>query len=164
MSDPLAAAPDTPRRGPGVLLIVSLAFNVALIGLTAIMWLRLVPPPPHEHDARGLNPMALMRMVPAEQDRIQAVMDRHHARIRELHQHAMQARRELFGVIAAKDFDRAAFDKAMAEVQSADSAFEAESATVTAESVELLTPEERQSVAEQVRKPRGWLRKMFRRP
>lgn len=161
MSDPLPS-PSAERRGPGVLLIVSLALNVALIGLIAIAWLRM--PPPHERGgAGGLSPPALMRMVPAEEARIQAVMDKHHTQIRELHQRALQARRELFDVLAAKDFNRAAFDKALANVQSADGAFETESNTVTAESIELLTPQERESVAQQVHKPRGWLRKMFRR-
>lgn len=158
MTDPVVT-PE--RRGPSVLLIVSLCLNAALIGLIAIAWARL--PPPHEPKGGGLSPMALIRMVPAEENKIRAIMEKHHATVRELRQQSLQARSELFGQLSATEFDRAAFEKALADVQAADTAFESETMKVTAESLEVLTPAERQSVAEQVRKPRGWLRKMFRR-
>lgn len=161
MSDPVAA-PE--RRGPSVALIVSLCVNAALIGLIAIAFLRGFPPPPHEPKGAGLSPMALTRMVPAERGRIQAVMDKHHAAIRELRQRAIQARGEVFELLSAPDFDRAAFDKALAAMQSADTALETETMSTTAESIALLTPAERAAVARNVRKPHGpWLRRMFRR-
>ncbi|HWA89283.1 MAG TPA: periplasmic heavy metal sensor [Rhizomicrobium sp.] len=152
------------RRGPSVLLIVSLCVNAALIGLIAIAFLRGFPHPPREPKGAGLSPMALMRMVPAEEDKIAAIMDKHRAAIRELRQHALQARAELFGRISAAEFDRAAFEKALADVQAADTALESETMKATAESLEALTPAERESVAAQVRKPHGpWLRRMLRR-
>ena len=158
MSDP-AVMPE--RRGPSVLLIVSLCVNAALIGLIAITFLRGFPPPREQKNA-GLSPMALIRMVPAEETRIRAIMDKHHAAVRELRQNSLQARSELFGRISAPEFDRAAFEKALGDVQASDTALEAETMKVTAESLEALTPAERRSVAEQVRKPRGFKR-MFRR-
>jgi Spy/CpxP family protein refolding chaperone len=161
VSDP-AVVPE--RRGPSVILIVSLCVNAALIGLIAITLLRGFPPPPHDQKGAGLSPMALMHMVPAEQDKIQAIMDKHHAAIRELRQRSLQARGELFGRLSASEFDRAAFEKALADVQAADTALETETMKTTAESIEALTPAERASVASQVRKPHGpWLRRMLRR-
>lgn len=158
MSDPLV--PE--RRKPSVFLIVSLCLNAALIGLGAMVFLR-GGPPPHEPKT-GLSPLALMRMVPAEKDKIQAVMDAHRGRIHQLRQASMQAREELFGALSAAQFDRAALDKALAAVESADGALEAETMKATADSVALLTPAERESVANQVHQPnKGWLRHMLRR-
>ena len=156
MSDPVIAQE---RRGPSILLIVSLCLNAALVGLIAIAWLRF--PPPHEPKGAGLSPMALIRMVPAEENKIRAIMEKHHRTIRELRQRSLQARSELFGQLSAPEFDRTAFEKALGDVQTADTALESETMKATAESLEVLTPAERQSVAEQVRKPRG-LKRLFR--
>jgi Spy/CpxP family protein refolding chaperone len=152
---------DSVRRGPSVLLIVSLCLNAALIGLIAIAFFRGYPPPQREPKGAGLSPMALIRMAPAEETKIRAIMDRHHAAVRELRQRSLQARSELFGQLAAAEFDRTQFERALADVQTADTALESETMKVTAESLEVLTPAERQSVAEQVRKPRG-LKRLFR--
>jgi Spy/CpxP family protein refolding chaperone len=160
VSDPAATAPE--RRRASVLLIVSLCINAALIGLIAIALLRGFPPP-REGKAGGLSPMALMRMVPAERDKIQAVMDKHRPAIRALRQRAMQARADVFERLQAPAFDRPAFDKALTSMQSADTAFETETLSATAESLALLTPEERAEVAKKVRRPHGpWLKRMFR--
>ena len=157
MSDPVVA-PE--RRRPSILLIVSLCLNMALIGGAAVMFFRGFGPPPRE--ARGtLSPMALMRMVPAEKDKIRAVMDKHHARIGELHRQAMDARKASFDLLAADNFDAQAYGRSLSAIQNADAALGAESMIVTAESVAVLTPEERKDVAEKVRKPRFWKR-MFR--
>ncbi len=150
-----------PRRRPSILLIVSLCLNLALIGLAAVMFMRSVQP--HEPKA-GLSAQALMRMVPGEKDKIAGIIDAHHAHLHELRQQTMQARAELFAVLSAPDFDKAAFAKSIATVQSADAALEAENLKTTADAVAVLTPKERESVAGQVHKPnRSWLRRMFRK-
>jgi Spy/CpxP family protein refolding chaperone len=150
-----------PRRRPSVLLIVSLCLNLALIGLAAMMFMRGF----ETHDPKaGLSAQALMRMVPGEKDKIAGIIDAHHAHLHELRQQTMQARAELFGLLSAPDFDKAAFAKSIATVQSADAALEAENLKTTADAVAVLTPKERESVAGQVHKPgRSWLRRMFRK-
>lgn len=150
-----------PRRRPSILLIVSLCLNLALIGLAAVMFMRGLEP--HEPKA-GLSAQALMRMVPAEKDKIAGIIDAHRARLHELRQQAVQARAELFNVLSAPDFDKAAFAKSIATVQSADAALEAENLKTTADAVAVLTPKERESVAGMVHKPsHSWLRRMFRK-
>jgi Spy/CpxP family protein refolding chaperone len=150
-----------PRRRPSILLIVSLCLNLALIGLAAVMFMRSVEP--HEPKA-GLSAQALTRMVPAEKDKIAAIVDAHRARLHELRQQAVQARAELFGVLSAPEFDRAAFAKSIATVQAADAALEAENLKTTADAVAVLTSKERESVAGLVQKPsHSWFRRMFRK-
>lgn len=157
MSDP--AAPE--RRRPSILLIVSLCLNLAFIGLVAAMLLR--GPPPRDAKA-GLSPGALMHMVPAEQDKIAAVIDAHRPKLHELRQEAVQARAELFNALSAKTFDKTAFAKATDAVQAADAALEAENLKTTADAVAVLTPEERERVAAELPKPsHSWLRRMFRK-
>ena len=149
------------RRGPSVLLIVSLCLNLALIGLAAMVFVRGFEP--HEPKV-GLSAQALMRMVPGEKDKIAGIVDAHRPRLHELRQQTMQARAELFGVLSAPDFDKAAFAKSIATVQGADAALEAENLKTTADAVAVLTPKERESVAGQVHKPsHSWLRRMFRK-
>ncbi len=157
MSDP-AAPPE--RRKPSVLLIVSLCLNLVFIGLAAMMLLRGPPP----RDAKGLSPQALMHMVPAEQDKIAAIVDAHRPRLHALRQQSVQARAELFNALSAKTFDKDAFAKAAAAVQSADAALEDENLKTTADAVAVLTPEERERVAAAMPKPNhSWLRRMFRK-
>jgi Spy/CpxP family protein refolding chaperone len=105
-----------------------------------------------------------MRLVPAEKAKIEAILEQHRPRLHELRGDAMRARVESFHLLTAPDFDSAAFTKALAAVQSADAALEEETMKVTAESVAVLTPQERGLVAGEVRKPdRLWLRRFFGR-
>lgn len=158
MSDPVV---QPERRKPSLLLIVSLCLNVALIALGATMFLRGFGfgfgPPPRE--PKGvLSPMALMRMVPAQSDRIGRIMEAHRARMHELKQVSMQARGALLDVLTAQNFDKAALDKAMASLEAADDALQQENIKATSESVAVLTQAERESVADQLKKPRFWRR------
>ncbi|MBV8978844.1 MAG: periplasmic heavy metal sensor [Alphaproteobacteria bacterium] len=148
---------------PSILLIVSLCLNVALIGLAAAMFFRAGMRPFEAHEARGgLSAAALMRMAPAEQDKIAAVLDAHRPKLHELRRQAMQARTELFQLLSAPAFDSQAFAKASEAVQAADSALEAESLRTTVESMALLTPQERVQVASEVHKPgRTWLKHLL---
>jgi uncharacterized membrane protein len=157
VSDP--AVPE--RRKPSIALIVSLCLNLVFIGVAATMLLR----GPAPRDAKsGLSPQALMHMVPAEKDKIQAVIDAHRPKLHELRQEAVQARAELFNALSAKSFDKAAFAKAAGGVQAADAALEGENLKVTADAVAVLTPQERERVAGEMPKPsKSWLRRMFRK-
>jgi Spy/CpxP family protein refolding chaperone len=161
VSDPTVPAPVSEKRKPSILLIVSLCLNLVFIGLAATMLLRGPPP----RDAKvGLSPQALTHMVPAEKDKIEAVIDAHRPKLHELRQEATLARAELFNALSAKTFDKAAFAKAADAVQTADAALEAENLRTTADAVAVLTPEERDRVASAMPKPsHSWLRRMFRK-
>jgi uncharacterized membrane protein len=156
VSDPVAPS----RRKPSILLIVSLCLNLALIGLGAVMFFRFPPP----SDAKnGLSAGALMRMVPAEQSKIQAVIEAHRGKLHALRQQALAARVQLFDVLSAQAFDKDAFAKATTDLEAADVALEAENLKTTADAVALLTPDERAQVASGLRKPNHpWYRRMFR--
>jgi uncharacterized membrane protein len=163
MSDPAVA----PKRQPRILLIVSLCLNLALIGLIAIAYMRtgMHRFAGHEgHEGKvTLSAQTLMRMVPGEETKIQGIIDAHRKQLHELRQQAMQARVEAFRLLEAQDFKAGDFEKALAAVQGADAALETETMKVTAESVAVLTPAERESVAGKVRKPdRAGLRRFFR--
>lgn len=164
MSNPSVA----PKRQPSVLLIVSLCLNLALIGLIAIAYMRTGTHHFAGHESREgkvtLSAQALMRMVPGEEAKIQSILDAHRKQLRELRQHAMQTRAEAFSLLESRDFKADDFAKSLAAVQNADAALEAETMKVTAESVAVLTPAEREAVAGKVRKPdRAGLRRLFRR-
>lgn len=161
MSDPVVV----PKRQPSVLLIVSLCLNLALIGLIAITFMRTGMGRFEPHDGKvGLGAQSLMRMVPAEQTKIQAIIDAHRPKMRELRHQAILARGESFRLLAAKDFKADDFAKSLASVDAADAALEAETMAVTAQSVAVLTPQERQDIAGKIQKPdRAELRRFFRR-
>jgi uncharacterized membrane protein len=162
MGDPAGA----PKHQSSVLLIASLCLNLALIGLIAIAYMRtgLHHFEPRHEGKVTLSAQALMRMVPAEQMKIQGVIDAHRTQVRELRQRAMRARAQAFQLLEAHDFKAGDFAKSLAAVQGADAALEAETMKVTAESVAVLTLAERETVAGRVRKPdRARLRRLFRR-
>jgi uncharacterized membrane protein len=161
MSDPVIAS----KRQPSVLLIVSLCLNLALIGLVAITFMRtgMRHFEPREEKI-GLSAQSLMRMIPAEEDKIRAIVDAHHKLMRPLRQQAKRARAESFQLLEAKDFNADAFAKSLSDVQNADAALESETMKLTAESIAALTPQERETVAGKVQKPdRAELRRLFPR-
>lgn len=160
MSESAVAA----RRQPSVLLIVSLCLNVALIGLIAIAAMRFQDAFQMKGHKRELSPQALMRIVPAERDKLQTIVDTHRPRLRELRAAAMNAREASLRILASHDFQPEAFERSLAAVEQADAAFQSEIVKETAESVAMLTPQERQAVAQKVRRPgRSWLKRLIRK-
>ena len=162
----MSEASVTPRHQPSVLLIVSLCLNLALIGLVAITLVR-GGMGMHRFEPREakltLNAQSLMRMVPAEENKIQNIVDAHRKRMHELRRDAMQARAESFRLLEDRDFKANDFEKSLAAVQTADAALEAETMKVTAESIAILTPQERAEVAGKIKSPdRAMLRRFFR--
>jgi uncharacterized membrane protein len=152
------------RQKASLLLILSLCLNVALLGVVGVMLWRsneqaLEPRAPKV----GLSAQMLMRLVPAEKVRIEAILTEHRPRLRELRNDAMRARVESFRILTEPNFDSTAFANALAQVQTADAALEAETMTITSDSVAALTPQERALVAGKVQKPdRASLKHFFR--
>jgi len=155
---------EAPTRRPSAVLIVSLCLNLALVGLIAIALTRSGPRGFEPHEPKGgLSAQALIRMVPAEESKIRAIMEAHHARIHELRGDAMRARAESFRVLSSPEFREEDFSKTLAAVETADSALQAEIMKLTAESIAALTPAERQMIAAKVKRPdKSWF-KRFRR-
>jgi uncharacterized membrane protein len=156
---------ETPvRQKPSLLLIASLCLNVALLGVVGVtLWRSNEPGFEPRAPKAGLSAQMLMRMVPAEKTKIEAILLEHRPRLHALRGEAMRARVESFRLLTESSFDSAAFAKSLAQVQTADAALEAETMTITADSVAALTPQERALVAGNVQKPdRAWLKRFFR--
>ena len=147
-------------------LIISLCINLILVGVIAAAFIRMhfFPPPPFagpdmmEMHGRGhglqlwqmqqsLTPQAFQHAAPAKSDKIEAIIDEHRQRFRELGLSSIDARREAFQVFQAPNFDKKAFDASLDRVQAADAALEKEILVVVSQSAGTLTPEERKAVA-----------------
>jgi len=151
------------RQKPSLLLIVSLCLNVALLGVVGVTLWRSNEREPEPRAPSGLSAQVLMRMIPAEKAKIEAILTQHRPHLHGLRSDAMRARVESFRLLTGADFDSAAFAKSLAAVQTADAALEVETMKITADSVAVLTPQERALVASQVQKPdRAWLKRFFR--
>ena len=146
-------ANGAPPRRRNILLIVSLCLNVALAAMIAIG----ITNAARRNHLRGfaggpLAPQALMAEVdPSQRPKIQAVIDRHAARLKELRLESVQARGAAFRVFAEPSFTPQEFSQALERVRAADTAWQDEAAKMTAESVAKLTPQERQQIAQKIR-------------
>lgn len=159
-----------PRKESNVALIVSVCLNFLLVGLivTAVVRLSVVYPifgrgmgGFEGAHIRGqmhqmLSPHMLMHAAPDKAEAIHGVIDAHGARIDALRQAALDARQDVMRVFTAPRFDKAAFERAVARLQSADAALEGEVLKIVEESAETLTPEERRAAATQVGHGHGW--------
>jgi uncharacterized membrane protein len=160
------SVPETPaRREPSLLLILSLCLNLALLGVVGVtMWRSQGRVAEVRQPKVGLSAQILMRMIPAEKAKIEAIIVQHRPQLHAMRGDAMRARAESFRLLAEPNFDSTAFAKSLAAVQTADAALETETMKLTADSVAALTPQERAVVASEVQKPdRTWLRRLFRR-
>ncbi len=148
------AGPAAPRRRGNILLIVSLCLNVAFVAMIAIGVItaanrnrqRPVPGGP-------LAPQALMTEVsdPQERARLQAVIDRHAGRLKELRIESAQARLAAFRTFAEPGFSSQEFAQSLERVRAADTVLQDEMAKMTAESVAVLSPADRKAIADKIR-------------
>ncbi len=156
MSNP--NGPLEPERKSNVALIVSLCLNLLLIGVIAMGTFRMFHPGMGFGMGQGFGrgqgphaPMVLMRLVPAESDKIKAILAYHRDRQMSLGRDAMDARHQVMRAFMDPEFDQQTFDRALEHMRAADAAFEAEQTKVVSESVATLTPEERQAAADSIR-------------
>jgi uncharacterized membrane protein len=159
MSD---ATPVPPRR-PNILLIVSLCLNIVLVPVIAAVVIRAV----HRDSVVGaggvLAPRSVMSAVPGERVRIQAIIDGHAPKVLALRAAAAQARRHAFVTLAAPDFTQESFSRSLADVANADSALERENIAMMAQSLAVLTPQERQAMVTRTKaRNHSWFWRMFR--
>jgi uncharacterized membrane protein len=144
---------SAPPRRRNILLIVSLCLNVALAAMIAIGVYNAAQRNRQRATPGGpLAPQALMAEVgPVERAKIQAVIDKHAARLKELRIESAQARGAAFRIFAEPSFTPQDFSAALERVRAADTAWQDEAARMTAESVAQLTPQERQAIAQKIR-------------
>ena len=156
---------DTPApRSRSILLIVSLCLNIALVPIFAVVIYRAAHRVPEIGAGGVLAPRTVMEAVPAERDRIQAIIDAHTPKIRALRTAALRARRDAFQALGTADFSPDLFNKALADVSTADSALERENIGMMSESLAALTPAERQEMVVRTKaRNRSWFWRMFGR-
>ena len=147
-----------PRRN--VLLIVSLCLNAALILILAIGLWRTTHPFASQ---RGiLSPYGLMHEVPAKRDQVQAILDSHTAELRSLRVASGDARLKAVASLDAPVYSPAKFAAALKAVGTADAALEAKLIDTMNESFAILSPDERKTVADKVRRRnRAWMFQAF---
>ena len=155
MSNP--TGPLAPERKSNVALIVSLCLNLLLIGVIAMGIFRVFHPGMMFGMERGFGhgqgshaSLALMRLVPAESDKIKAILAAHRDRVTSLGRDAMDARHQVMRAFVDPAFSRPAFDQALDRMRAADAAFEEEQTKIASESVATLTPEERRAAADKI--------------
>ena len=160
MSDP---AP--PRvHGRDILLIVSLCLNVALLAMVTVGIVGALRGLPRQPPGGPLAPQALLEQAqPSEKPKIQAIIDAHAARLRELRTESAQARGAAFRIFAEPSFSAADFAAALGRTRDADVAFEDETIKQMSEVVAQLSPAERQAVADKVRAHARPLWRLFMR-
>jgi len=157
-------APSTkPRRRVSILLIVSLCLNIVLVPVVAAIVVRATHRATEIGAGGILAPRSVMAAVPAEQARIQKIIDAHTGKIRALRKDSVRARLAAFAALGASDYSSEKFSGALSQVAVADSALERESIAMMAESLATLTPAERKAIVEKVkRRNQSWFWRMFR--
>jgi uncharacterized membrane protein len=166
MSEP--TKPQTKDRA-SVPFIVSLCLNVALIAMIAVViTANLLRPPRPPWSAGPLGPYALMAAAePAERTRIEAIVERHKARIRDLTRQAAQARLVAFDLFARQQFNASDYMNALDKIRLSNDALQAEVSKLMTESAAHLSPQERAGLAEKAREHhkglwRAWRFRGFR--
>ncbi len=157
MSDPISPAPRS-----NTALIISLCVNLLLAGVIAIPLVRFamhgqafghrMPDPLGQSPERvqvhmALSPRTMLHVAPEKSDEIRALIQTHRPHIEALRAQSMTARRHVLDVFGAQNFDKVAFEKAVAQMQVADAAFETEILKLSTEAALVLSPEERQRAA-----------------
>jgi uncharacterized membrane protein len=157
---------ETPSHGRSILLVVSLCFNLALVGLVVVGFTRAVGGGFIAQPGGALAPAAIARGLPQdEQDRIRAILAGHQEGMRAARRAAQRARREAFRVFAAPDYKADGFAKALDAVREADGRLEDQAIARLLDTINTLTPAERQTVIDRVRSGANqpWWRRLLRR-
>ena len=155
----------TPRRRRNWLLIVSLCLNVMLIAAIVTVAVRIAQRDTRIGAGGPLAPRSLIEEFPNEKAAIETVINAHTARIASLRQASRRARVDALNVLAAPDAAPQKLGAAFAAIARADAALEAEAVAMSSESTAMLSPAERQALADRLkrRSQSWWFRMMWRR-
>ena len=152
-----------PSRARNVLMVMSLALNVGLIAMILVGIGRVGPA--FIAQPGVMAPAQIARALPAsERGKVLDVMAEHRDALQARRQAARRARLDAFRIFAAPTYLPGDFSRALDEVRAADAALEEEAAAQQRDVANVLTPAERQRIAERVRDRRAgpWWRRVFR--
>jgi uncharacterized membrane protein len=140
-------------------LIVSVCLNVALVAMIAVVVATGISHGNRPRWASGpLGTDALMDVAsPGEQTRIQAIMDAHKLRLRDLSKQVADSHKLAFRIFASDRFDEPAYAKALDGIRNANDAMQVEVSKMMADAAAQLTPAERARLAERTRDRRKFL-------
>jgi uncharacterized membrane protein len=154
MSEP-STTPAPKSRGRSVLLIVSLCLNVALIAMIVAGIANAIRMAGHPKGM--LAPQALLAAAStSERPQIQAVIDAHAARVKELEKAEFTARRAALEVFAQPNLNADEFKKALDAVNAADDAVREEQIAVMDEAATKLSASERAAMTEKAHRRIHW--------
>lgn len=148
MTDPNSSPASSRTRT--TLLVMSLCLNVGLIALILVGIGRAGG----RFNAQPgmMSPAQIARGLPQERrEKIFDIVALHRDAMREKRQAARQARQEAFRVFGAPDYSSGDFTRALDGVRMADAALEEEAVAQQQDVVNMLTPAERKSIAEQIK-------------
>jgi uncharacterized membrane protein len=158
------------RTWRDVLLVVSVCLNCLLLGLVGMGAARFFWPGPDRVQAKPsganhgfyfgigqgvFNPDMMGRIAVDKADTIRGVVSSHRSQLMALHRDSVAARGDALNIFTSDNFDKTAFERALARIQTSDAAFETETMRVIAASAAVLTTDERKAVAERWRRGRG---------
>ena len=151
-----------PPRRRSRLLIVSLCVNAALIAFLSLILWRAAHIDRTIGSGGPLAPKSIIFEFPSRSAAIDAVIAAHAQKEAALRKAAIDARRALVRVIAAPDYTADAMRKASTAVSAADAALEAESVAMSDDALTTLSPDERKTLVERLkRRNRSWLWRTF---
>ncbi|MBX3446634.1 MAG: periplasmic heavy metal sensor [Parvibaculum sp.] len=166
MSEVNAPKEKPVRRWLGPALLVSLAFNLFLVSLIAVPFIK-GPPGGEFGPPRGQGPMLLQgafKELPDEdRQEIRRAMREKFREIRPHFREMQQAREALADAIAAEPYDENAVRAAFDEMSRTMTVMSDMGRDAMLEGFARLTPEQRQRVAEAMRKDRERMRLLMRR-
>ncbi|HJW41630.1 MAG TPA: periplasmic heavy metal sensor [Rhizomicrobium sp.] len=154
--------PTRPRRS--WLLIVSLCLNLALIGGIAVVVYRLAHLDTSVGVGGPLSPKSLAAAFPDRGPAIEQAIAAHQQKILALRRIAGETRRAAFRELADPDYSPQKMDVALKAAATADAELETESVGLLNDSLSTLTPAERQTLVDRVKKRnRSWFFRMMHR-
>lgn len=155
------AAPPIPRKR-NVLLIVSLCLSLLLLPVVAVVIYHAAHRGYEIGSGGVLAPRTIMRTIPDERARIEAIVAAHTPKIRTLRTASLRARRDAFATLSAPNYTPEKLRQSLDAVANADSALERENLAMMLESLAALTPAERATVVARTKaRSRFWLWRLF---
>jgi hypothetical protein len=155
MSDSTTNATGSAPRGRRILLIVSLCLNVALV---VMMLVSFVSGFGHGFRFMLFSPRQLMAQTSddGERSRIQAIMEMHRAKIAALEKASRQAHQHALDVFEATPYSKSDMAAAFDGIRKADEDLRDESAKASIDAIAVLSPAERKTIGEKMRRRARW--------
>jgi uncharacterized membrane protein len=154
MSESTTNAPTSVSRGRRVLLIVSLCLNVALV-VTIVVAFAIGFRQGFHHMPFSAREF-LAQASGDERASIQRVVDVHRDKMKVLRKASMDAHRRALELFEEATFNKNDMASALDRMHMADDAVRAEATRESIDSMALLSPEERKTIGEKMRRRARW--------